>query len=119
MRSLGNVFVTEAKNAKKLQRRAKPEDPLVKNGKPGYFQMKVKQMFESTGGIYIEVPTDYRASQYDHTAADYIKKKLSQRMFCLQDGTKVQRDWYSSFLLYCIDLTTKTIDRKKCQLLGY
>ena len=104
MRSLGNVFVTEAKNAKKLQRRAKPEDPLVKNGKPkrkkrfgkfiqnrcpGYFQMKVKQMFESTGGIYIEVPTDYWASQYDHTADDYIKKKLSQRMFCLQDGTKV------------------------------
>lgn len=131
MRSLGNVFVTEAKNAKKLQRRAKPEDPLDKNGKPkrkkrfgksiqnrcpGYFQMKVKQMFESTGGIYIEVPTDYRASQYDHTTDDYIKKKLSQRMFCLQDGTKVQRDWYSSFLLYCIDLTTKTIDRKKCKM---
>ena len=78
--------------------------------------MKVKQMFESTGGIYVEVPADYRASQYDHTADDYIKKKLSQRMFCLQDGTKVQRDWYSSFLLYCIDLTTKTIDREKCKM---
>ena len=131
MRSLGNIFVTEAKNAKKLQRRAKPEEPLDKNGKPkrkkrfgksiqnrcpGYFQMKVKQIFESTGGIYIEVPADYRASQYDHTADDYIKKKLSQRMFCLQDGTKVQRDWYSSFLLYCIDLTTKTIDREKCKM---
>lgn len=131
MRSLGDVFVTEAKNAKKLQRRAKPEDPLDKNGKPkrkkrfgksilnrcpGYFQMKVKQLFESTGGIYIEVPADYRASQYDHTADDYIKKKLSQRMFCLQDGTKVQRDWYSSFLLYCIDLITGTIDREKCKM---
>lgn len=129
MRSLGDVFVTEAKNAKKLQKRANPEDPLNKNGKPkrkkrfgrsiqnrcpGYFQAKIQQLFESTGGTYIEVPSDYRASQYDHTVDDYIKKKLSQRMFNLKDGTKVQRDWYSSFLLYCIDLITKTIDRQKC-----
>jgi len=27
------------------------------------------------------VPSDYRASQYDHTADDYIKKKLSDRMY--------------------------------------
>lgn len=129
MRSLGDVFVTEVKNAKKLQKRANPEDPMDKNGKPkrkkrfgrsiknrcpGYFQAKVQQLFESTGGTYIEVPPDYRASQYDHTADDYIKKKLSQRMYNLKDGTKVQRDWYSSFLLYCIDLITKTIDRQKC-----
>ena len=129
MRSLGDIFVTEAKNAKKLQKRANPENPLDKNGRPkrkkrfgrsiqnrcpGYFQAKVQQLFESTGGTYIEVPPDYRASQYDHTADDYIKKKLSQRMYNLKDGTKVQRDWYSSFLLYCIDLITKTIDRQKC-----
>ena len=129
MRSLGDIFVTEAKNAKKLQKRANPENPLDKNGRPkrkkrfgrsiqnrcpGYFQAKVKQLFESTGGTYIEVPSDYRASQYDHTVDDYIKKKLSQRMYNLKDGTKVQRDWYSSFLLYCIDLITKTIDRQKC-----
>ena len=65
MRSLGDVFVTEAKNAKKLQKRANPEDPLNKNGKPkrkkrfgrsiqnrcpGYFQAKIQQLFESTGG---------------------------------------------------------------------
>lgn len=129
MRSLGSIFVTEAKNAKKLQKRANAEDPLDKNGKPkrkkrfgrsiknrcpGYFQAKVQQLFESTGGTYIEVPSDYRASQYDHTADVSIKKKLSQRMYNLKDGTKVQRDWYSSFLLYCIDLITKTIDRQKC-----
>lgn len=66
--------------------------------------------------MFAKVPADYRASQYDHTADDYIKKKLSQRMFCLQDGTKVQRDWYSSFLLYCIDLVTGTIDREKCKM---
>lgn len=49
------------------------------------------------------MPNDYRASQYDHTADDYIKKKLSDRMYHLADGTLVQQDWYSSFLLYCYD----------------
>ena len=57
------------------------------------------------------MPDDYRASQYDHTADDYIKKKLSDRMYHLADGTLVQRDWYSSFLLYCYDYRTKNIDR--------
>ena len=57
---------------------------------------------------------NYRASQYDHTADDYIKKKLSDRIYKLTDGTLVQRDWYSSFLLYCYDYRTKDIDKNKC-----
>ena len=72
------------------------------------------QKSESTGGSYIEVPADYRASQYDHTADDYIKKTLSQRMYRLTNGTLVQRDWYSSFLLYCINEEHTDIDRKRC-----
>ena len=72
-----------------------PVPTVFKNRCPGYMQAKAKQLFESTGGTYIEVPMDYRASQYDHTADAYIKKKLSQRMYCLTDGTKVQRDWYT------------------------
>ena len=129
LRSLGNVLITEPKNAKKLQKRANPEDPLDKNGKPkrkkrfgksirnrcpGYFQECLKKKFESTGGVYIEVPVDYRASQYDHTADDHIKKTLSQRMYRLTDGTLVQRDWYSSFLLYCINEEHTGIDKRKC-----
>ena len=35
-------------------------------------------------------------------------------MYNLSDGTRVQRDWYSSFLLYNIDLKDYTIDRRKC-----
>ena len=129
LRSLGNVFVTEQKNTKKLQKRAK-KTTINKNGKynrkkrfgksiqnrcPGYFQEQVKKKFESTGGVYIEVPADYRASQYDHTCDDYIEKKLSDRMYCLSDGTLVQRDWYSSFLLYNIDYITITIDKNRCK----
>lgn len=81
---------------------------------PGAYQATLERLFISTGGKYIEVPMDYRASQYDHTADDYIKKTLSQRMFYLQEGPKVQRDWYSSFLLYCINDDFTGIDRKKC-----
>lgn len=129
LRVLGDVLITEPKNAKKLQKRANPEASLDKNGKPkrkkrfgksiknrcpGYFQECLRKKFESTGGSYIEVPADYRASQYDHTADDYIKKTLSQRMYRLTDGTLVQRDWYSSFLLYCINEEHTDIDRKRC-----
>ena len=128
LRSLGDIFVTESKNAKKLQKRAKKTTTndngkakrkkrfgkSIKNRCPGYFQAQVEKKFCNTGGSYIEVPNNYRASQYDHTADDYIKKKLSDRMYNLSDGTRVQRDWYSSFLLYNIDLENYTIDRKKC-----
>lgn len=74
----------------------------------------MKKKFKVTGGVYIEVPNNYRASQYDHMADDYIKKNLSDRFYRLQDGTLVQRDWYSSFLLYCYDYNTQDIDKKKC-----
>ena len=128
LRSLGDVFVTEPKNASKLMKRAmettkndkgrfngkKRFGKSIKNRCPGGFQSNVEKKFKATGGTYIEVPNNYRASQYDHTADDYIKKKLSDRLFKLYDGTEVQRDWYSSFLLYCYDHMTHDIDKNKC-----
>lgn len=127
MREIGDVFITEPKNTKKLMKRAKgnPSNAdgkpkkkrfgrSVKNRCPGGFQATVKAKFESTGGAYIEVPNSYRASQYDHTADDYIKKKLSDRMYHLTDGTLVQRDWYSSFLLYCYSFSSQDIDKDRC-----
>ena len=81
---------------------------------PGYFQAQIEQKFTQTGGQYIEVPKQYRASQYDHPSGRFIRKKLSARMYRLSDGTLVQRDWYSSFLLYCIDFEQLAIDRSKC-----
>ena len=128
LRSLGDVFVTEPKNASKLMKRTKETTvnskgkfnkkkrfgKSIKNRCPGGFQSNVEKKFKATGGIYIEVPNNYRASQYDHTANDYIKKKLSDRLYTLRDGTLVQRDWYSSFLLYCYDYRTQNIDKDKC-----
>ena len=130
LRSLGDVFITEPQNAKALQRRAqkttinpktgrynrkKRFGKSIKNRCPGYFQAKVKAKFQSTGGKYIEVAKNFRASQYDHTCNDYIKKELSDRMFNLSDGTRVQRDWYSSFLLYCAVRTGEHINKNKCK----
>ena len=143
IRELGNVFITEPKNAKKLQKRSnkterqdnpsiikKPDGTeqniykykrkkrhgkSIKNRCPGYFQAQVKAKFEQTGGIYIEVPMTYRASQYDHTCNKYIKKTLSQRMYDLTNGTRVQRDWYSSFLMFCIASDLQNISRYKCK----
>ena len=104
-----------SKNAKKLMVKAKETTVNEKTGKfnrkkrfgksiknrcPGYFQSHVKDVFLLTGGKYFEVPYDYRASQYDHTNGEYVKRKLSERMFALSDGTTAQRDLYSSFLLY-------------------
>ena len=130
LRSLGDVFITEPRNAGKLMKRAKETTvnsrgkfnkkkrfgKSIKNRCPSGFQATGEEKFKTTGGKYIEVPNDYRASQYDHTADDYIKKKLSDRMYHLSDGTLVQRDWYSSFLLYCYDYSTKNIDRDRCIL---
>lgn len=130
LRSLGDVFITESKNASKLMKRAKETTvnskgkfnkkkrfgKSIKNRCPSGFQTTVEKKFKVSGGTYIEVPNNYRASQYDHTIDDYIKKKLSDRMYNLADGTLVQRDWYSSFLLYCYNYKTETIDKDKCFL---
>ncbi len=128
LRSLGDTFVTEPKNASRLMKRTKETTvnskgkinkkkrfgKSIKNRCPSGFQTAVERKFKATGGTYIEVTNDYRASQYDHTADDYIKKKLSDRLYKLLDGTEVQRDWYSSFLLYCYDFRTGDIDKDKC-----
>ena len=120
--------MTEPKNAGKLMKRAKETTKnskgkfnkkkrfgkSIKNRCPSGFQTTVEKKFKVTGGTYIEVPNNYRASQYDHTADDYIKKKLSDRLYKLRDGTEVQRDWYSSYLLYCYDYRTQNIDKEKC-----
>lgn len=128
LRRLGDIFITESKNAGKLMKRAKETSKnskgnfnkkkrfgkSIKNRCPGKFQSTIEKKFKLTGGRYIEVFNNYRASQYDHTADDYIKKKLSDRLYKLRDGTEVQRDLYSSFLLYCYDYKTKKIDKDKC-----
>ena len=101
-------------NDKGKTNRKKRFGKSIKSRCPSGFQTTVEKKFAISGGTYIEVPDNYRASQYDHTADKYIKKKLSDRMYKLSDGTQIQRDWYSSFLLYCYDFRTNDINKDKC-----
>lgn len=43
------------------------------------------------------------------------KRSCADRMYHLVDGTLVQRDWYSSFLLYCYDDKIEEINKTKCR----
>ena len=142
LRSLGDTFITESKNANRLKAKAKTETTFnektgkynkkrrfgrsIQNRNPGYFQQQAKLKFPN----YIEVPNDYRASQYDISIDEYIKKELSYRYFPLQNGIMVQRDMYSAFLLqnfkkeFEIKFVKKeekiiekiVIDKEKCKL---
>ena len=103
LRSLGDIFVTEPKNAARLMKRAKETTvnnkgrinrkkrfgKSVKNRCPGGFQAAVENKFKTSGGTYIEVPNHYMASQYDHTADDYIKRSCPTGCINLQTG-----HWY-------------------------
>ncbi len=76
----------------------------IKNRCPSGFQTTVEKKFKVTGGAYIEVPNNYRASQYDHTADDYIKKKS-----CLIGSTDFETEpWYKEIGIphFCSIVTT-------------
>ena len=135
VRFLGDTLLTEPSNAKALQKRAKPSEPTVdpKTGQtkhkrtkrfgrsthfrcPGKAFSTLKNKFENTGGSFDTVDRMFRASQYDHKANTYTKKKLSQRWHIFEDGAKVQRDLYSAFLMFCSDGVLKAPDGARCEL---
>lgn len=140
LRVQADVVVIEERNAKKLQKRSKKlerqdkvtlieqKDGSVKeirkfkrkkrhgksilNRAPGEFQSILEKKFRK---VYI-VDRKYRASQYEHPTDSYIKKGLSQRVYTLTETeTKVQRDWYSAYLLYCFDPLTRDINSYKAE----
>ena len=81
---------------------------------PGYFFEQLRRVFEATSGKFLIVDFLYRASQYDHCANTYRKKKLSERWHRLPDGTLVQRDLYSAFLLMCAKEDLSSPDQQLC-----
>ena len=75
----------------------------ILNRCPGYFISNSNDKFKNTGGRLKKVNTwTFKASQYDHKLNDCNKKSLSKRWHVFEDGTKVQRDLYSSFLLLAV-----------------
>lgn len=130
MRTMGNELIIENMNIKGLQKKAKEVTINQKTGKfnrrkrfgksilrrsPGYFIKQAKYRFETSGGIVKEVNTwTFKASQYDHILDGTSKKKLSMRWHELPDGTKIQRDLYSAFLLYCSGKDLQSPDKALC-----
>lgn len=56
----------------------------------------------------------FKASQYDHVLDDTSKKSLSKRWHVLPCGTKIQRDIYSAFLLYCAEENLLQPNKEMC-----
>ena len=111
----GNIFYVEDMNYKALQKRSKDTKVNIKTGRihskkrfgkslgrcaPAAFLAILEQKAKRYNGQVVRVSTfATKASQFDHTDESYTKKKLSERFAKLSDGTVVQRDIYSAFLL--------------------
>ena len=82
---------------------------------PATFCNILEDKIYSNGGKVVKVNcTKYKASQYDHLQKTAIKHKLSERTKMVGNHL-VQRDLYSSFLLYNIK-DNENIDFDACNL---
>ena len=103
LRSIGDVFITEPKNAAKLMKQAskttvnskgkinkkKRFGKSIKNRCPGGFQIAVENRFKTSGGTYIEV--QIITEQASMTTQQMITSKRS----CLTGCTNLQMEhWY-------------------------
>lgn len=125
------------KRAKELKRQDKKTLIKTKNGKvkqiqkykkrkrfgksinrrsPGLFNKILEDKITALGGSFIDINIHkYKASKYNHITRDTMDVKLSDRVKIIGDEL-VQRDLYSSFLLYNY-LDIETIDFDKCDFL--
>lgn len=103
LRCLGDTFVTEPKNAARLMKRSKETTvnnkgkinrkkrfgKSVKNRCPGGFQTAVENKFKTSGGTYIEVPNNYRASSM------ITRQMITLKRNCLTGCINLQTEhWY-------------------------
>ncbi|MEJ1517645.1 hypothetical protein R3O67_30990 [Bacillus cereus] len=130
LRSIGDEFILEKITVKAWQKKAKEVKINEKTGKfqrrkrhgksvlnrsPGYFIQQAKYRFSITGGTVKEVNTwTFKASQYDHVLDDTSEKSLSKRWHILPCGTKIQRDLYSAFLLFCSKVDLQKPNKEMC-----
>ncbi|WP_342043386.1 transposase [Bacillus sp. OTU2372] len=110
---MGNQVYFEKMNYKELQKtkfgkrigyKAPSMFLSIINKKLSYQGLKIEDV--NTWGV--------KASQYCHMLIDYQKKKLSQRFHILPDGTKIQRDCYSAWLIKNVNKAKNKVNRKKC-----
>lgn len=121
--SLGDEHYIESMNWQALAKRAKKTEISEKTGKykrkkrygkavankaPALFVKIYENKVKNAGGQFYKINTQKaKASQYNHENKTYKKKNLSKRWNKMPDGTKIQRDLYSAFL---IQYTNETLD---------
>lgn len=87
------------RSIRKFKRRKRFGGSILKHA-PSGFLSTIKRKVTATCGIVIDVSASkLKASQYDHTSDAYKKVSLSDREKII-DGHTVQRDCYSSFVIF-------------------
>jgi len=111
----GDTFYVETMRFQALQKKAKKTEKSEKTGKfkrkkrfgksigqkaPALFVRLFEEKVTRLGGSFYKVNTQtFKASQYDHVNQNNVKKALSKRWHVFEDGTRIQRDLYSAYLL--------------------
>lgn len=87
----------------------------IANKAPGSFLSILEEKVIRMGGSFRRIVTwKAKASQFDHQTGRYNPKKLSQRWHILSDGTKIQRDLYSAFLIQHTNADLESFDQDSC-----
>ena len=87
------------RSIRKFKRRKRFGGSILKHA-PSGFLSTIKRKVTATCGIVLDVSASkLKASQYDHASDTYEKVSLSDREKII-DGHTVQRDCYSSFIIF-------------------
>ena len=87
----------------------------ISNKAPALFVKTLERKVISAGGSFKKVDTfSVKASQFNHLTETFTQKNLSKRWNLMPDGTKVQRDLYSAFLIQNVDATLENVDVDRC-----
>lgn len=128
--SMGDTVYVENMDFKALASRSKKTEVSEKTGRykrkkrygksignraPAMVLAIIDRKLHYHGKEIVEINTiKARASQYNHISDNYKKKSLSQRWHEFDDGTRVQRDLYSSYLIMNTNNTHDGFDKEKC-----
>ena len=100
------------RSVRKFKRRKRFGGSILKHA-PSGFLSTIKRKVSATCGIVIDVSASkLKASQYEHASDTYEKVSLSDREKIV-DGHMVQRDCYSSFVIFYATEENEP-DRKGC-----
>lgn len=103
------------KNDKGKYMRKKRFGKSISNKAPATFVNILERKVVDAGGTFQKVNTfTVKASQLNHITETYTKKNLNKRWNTMPDGTKVQRDLYSAFLIMNVDESLGKVDIPLC-----